>query len=128
VVDCPDSAAIWQWGGLANYWRVLRDSGPTNLYSVSAPTAFFVAVLEILREVADAPIVLGTVLAGQFVGEMGFIEKRLRNATARASTEVTAEEFSAEEFFQRVSADPAMVHELMLRLSGLVSHCRRLRL
>src|SRR5262245_65791069 len=62
--------------------------------------------VEILREVGDSAIVLGTVLAGQFVGEMGVIEKRARNATARASTAVEAEQFSVPEFFQRVSADP----------------------
>jgi CRP-like cAMP-binding protein len=73
--------------------------------------------VEILREVGDITIVLGSVLAGQFVGEMGVIEKRPRNATARASTEVEAEQFSAPEFFQRVSADPTMAQELMLRLS-----------
>ena len=73
--------------------------------------------VEILREVGDSTIVLGTVLGGQFVGEMGVIEKRVRNATARASTAVEAEQFSVPEFFQRVSADPLMAQELMLRLS-----------
>ena len=32
--------------------------------------------VEILREVGDVTIVLGSVFAGQFVGEMGVIEKR----------------------------------------------------
>jgi CRP-like cAMP-binding protein len=73
--------------------------------------------IEILREVGDVSIVLGSVFAGQFVGEMGVIEKRPRSATARATTEVEAEQFSVPEFFQRVSADPAMAQELMLRLS-----------
>jgi CRP/FNR family transcriptional regulator, cyclic AMP receptor protein len=73
--------------------------------------------VEILREVGDIAIVLGSVFAGQFVGEMGVIEKRPRNATARASMEVAAEQFSVPEFFQRVSADPGMAEELMLRLS-----------
>src|SRR5215475_8233052 len=73
--------------------------------------------VEILRESGDMSIVLGTVLAGQFVGEMGVIERRARNATARATTEVEAEQFSVAEFFQRVSADPTMAAELMLRLS-----------
>jgi CRP/FNR family transcriptional regulator, cyclic AMP receptor protein len=73
--------------------------------------------VKILREVGDITLVLGSVLAGQFVGEMGVIEKRPRNATARATTEVEAEQFSVPEFFQRVSADPTMAAELMLRLS-----------
>jgi CRP-like cAMP-binding protein len=73
--------------------------------------------VEVLREVGDVSIVLGTVLAGQFVGEMGVIEKRPRNATARAATTVEAEQFGVPEFFERVSAEPAMAAELMLRLS-----------
>jgi CRP/FNR family transcriptional regulator, cyclic AMP receptor protein len=73
--------------------------------------------VEVLREIDDMAIVLGSVVAGQFVGEMGVIEKRPRNATVRASTDVEAEQFSVPEFFQRVSADPAMAEELMLRLS-----------
>lgn len=72
---------------------------------------------EVLREVGDATIALGTVLAGQFVGEMGVIERRPRNATVRALTAVEAEQFSVPGFFQRVSADPEMAAELMLRLS-----------
>jgi CRP/FNR family cyclic AMP-dependent transcriptional regulator len=73
--------------------------------------------VEILREAGDISIVLGSVFAGQFVGEMGVIEKRPRSATARATTEVEAEQFNVPEFFRRVSADPTMAHELMLRLS-----------
>jgi CRP-like cAMP-binding protein len=73
--------------------------------------------VEILREVGDMTLVLGRVLAGQFVGEMGVIEKRPRSATARAFTEVDTEQYSVTEFFQRVSADPTMAGELLLRLS-----------
>lgn len=73
--------------------------------------------VEILREAGDVAIVLGSVTAGEFVGEMGVIENRPRSATARASTEVMATRFDASEFFQRVSADPRMAQELMLRLS-----------
>ena len=70
--------------------------------------------VEILRDVGDGTIVLGTVLAGQFVGEMGVIENRARNASARAVTEVEAEHFSVPEFFQRVSSDPNTAAELDL--------------
>jgi CRP/FNR family transcriptional regulator, cyclic AMP receptor protein len=73
--------------------------------------------VEILREVRDISLVLGSVVTGQFVGEMGVIEKRPRSATARAITDVDAEQFSVLEFFQRVSADPTMAAELLLRLS-----------
>ena len=73
--------------------------------------------VEILREAGDITIVLGSVLAGQFVGAMGVIEKCPRDATARAITEVEVEQFNVPEFFQRISVDPTMAAELMLRLS-----------
>jgi len=47
--------------------------------------------VEIVRELNGEPIVLGRVGAGQFVGEMGVVENRPRNATARAASEVEAE-------------------------------------
>ena len=44
--------------------------------------------VDIIREVDGDPILLGTVSAGQFIGEMGVVENRPRNATARAASEV----------------------------------------
>jgi CRP/FNR family transcriptional regulator, cyclic AMP receptor protein len=43
--------------------------------------------VEILRDLDGDPIVLGTIDAGQFIGEMGVVENRPRNATARAASE-----------------------------------------
>ena len=45
-------------------------------------------VVDILRQLDGEPILLGTVGAGQFVGEMGVLENRSRNATARAASAV----------------------------------------
>jgi CRP/FNR family transcriptional regulator, cyclic AMP receptor protein len=42
-------------------------------------------VVEIFRELDGERIVLGTVGAGQFIGEMGVVENRPRSATARES-------------------------------------------
>jgi CRP/FNR family cyclic AMP-dependent transcriptional regulator len=47
--------------------------------------------VDILRELNGEPILLGTVGAGQFIGEMGVVENRPRSATARAASEVEAE-------------------------------------
>src|SRR5262249_40149285 len=44
--------------------------------------------VEIVRELNGDLILLGTVSAGQFIGEMGVVESRPRNATARAANEV----------------------------------------
>jgi CRP-like cAMP-binding protein len=73
--------------------------------------------LEILREVDGASILLGRVGAGEWVGEMGVIENRPRSATARATADGEAETLTAVQFLDRVSRDPALARELILRLS-----------
>jgi CRP-like cAMP-binding protein len=50
--------------------------------------------VDILRELDGHPILLGTVGAGQFIGEMGVVENRPRSATARAASEVEVEIFT----------------------------------
>src|SRR3984893_11247110 len=42
--------------------------------------------VDIVRDLDGDPILLGTVGAGQFIGEMGVVEKRPRSATARAAS------------------------------------------
>jgi len=51
------------------------------------------------------------------VGEMGVIEGRSRSATARAVTDGEAEVLTARQFLERVSSDPALARDLILRLS-----------
>src|SRR5262245_26977709 len=58
--------------------------------------------VEILRELDGEPILLGTVGAGQFIGEMGVVENRPRSATARAASEVEVEIFTPTEFFDQI--------------------------
>jgi CRP-like cAMP-binding protein len=77
--------------------------------------------VDILRELDGDPILLGTVAAGQFIGEMGVVEDRPRNATARAASEVEVEILAPTEFFDQVAGSPRAVRELIQRLS------RRLR-
>ena len=47
--------------------------------------------VDIFRELDGDPILLGTVGAGQFIGEMGVVESRPRSATARAASEARLE-------------------------------------
>ena len=77
--------------------------------------------VDILRELDGDPILLGTVGAGQFIGEMGVVENRPRNATARAASEVEVEILTPTEFFDQIAGSPRAVRELIERLS------RRLR-
>jgi CRP/FNR family transcriptional regulator, cyclic AMP receptor protein len=73
--------------------------------------------IEVLREVGTASVVLGHVRAGEWLGEMGVVENRSRSATARAVTDCTVEVLTARQFLDRVSSDPNLARELILRLS-----------
>ena len=71
-----------------------------------------------LREVGDEAIVLGTVQAGEFVGEMGVLEGRTRSATVRAAAPVEAELIERQAFLERVSLEPELARKLLLRMSA----------
>ena len=73
--------------------------------------------IEILREVGATSILLGHVRDGEWLGEMGVIEGRSRSATARAVTDGEVEVLTARQFLERVSSDPALAGDLILRLS-----------
>jgi hypothetical protein len=73
--------------------------------------------IDILRELDGDPILLGTVAAGQFIGEMGVVENRPRSATARAASEVEVEIFTPTEFLDHIASSPRAARELIERLS-----------
>lgn len=75
------------------------------------------AEIEVLREVGVNSVVLGHVRGGEWLGEMGVIENRRRSATARASADGEVEILSAQQFLERVSSDPVLARDLILRLS-----------
>lgn len=60
---------------------------------------------------------LGDLGPGDFVGEMGVIERKPRSATVRALTEVTVELIPADAFLERIAAEPDTAHALLVRLS-----------
>jgi CRP/FNR family cyclic AMP-dependent transcriptional regulator len=62
--------------------------------------------VDILRELDGDPILLGTVGAGQFIGEMGVVENRPRSATARAASDVQVEIFTPTEFLDHIASSP----------------------
>jgi hypothetical protein len=74
-------------------------------------------VVDILRELDGEPILLGTVGAGQFIGEMGVVENRPRSATARAASEVAVEILTPTEFVEQIAGTPQAARELIQRLS-----------
>ena len=73
--------------------------------------------VDILRELDGEPILLGTVGAGQFIGEMGVVENRPRSATARAVSKVEVEILTPSEFFDQIASSPRAARELIQRLS-----------
>ena len=73
--------------------------------------------VDILRELDGDPILLGTVGAGQFIGEMGVVENRPRNATARAASDVEVEILTPTEFLDQIARSPRAARELIQRLS-----------
>ena len=78
--------------------------------------------VEIFTELDGKTVVLGTVKAGEFLGEMGVIDGHPRSASARAKTQVTAMVLEKWEFLRLISEEPASAHRLIARL------CERLRL
>jgi CRP/FNR family cyclic AMP-dependent transcriptional regulator len=73
--------------------------------------------VDVLRELGGDPVLLGTVRDGQFIGEMGVLENRPRNATARAASEVEVEILTPTEFLDQIAHSPRAARELIQRLS-----------
>jgi CRP/FNR family cyclic AMP-dependent transcriptional regulator len=73
--------------------------------------------VDVLRELDGDPILLGTVGAGQFIGEMGVVENRPRSATVRAASEVEVEILTPTEFLDQIASSPRAARELIQRLS-----------
>jgi CRP-like cAMP-binding protein len=73
--------------------------------------------VDVIRELDGDLIVLGTVGAGQFIGEMGVVESRPRSATVRAASGVDAEFFNPTEFLDQIVSSPRAARELIQRLS-----------
>jgi CRP/FNR family cyclic AMP-dependent transcriptional regulator len=92
------------------------------LFRQGDPSDFAILILsgsaEVLRDAADDAIVLGTVQAGEFVGEMGVLEGRARSATVRAASPVEADLIERQAFLDRVSGEPELARKLLVRMSA----------
>jgi hypothetical protein len=86
--------------------------------------------IAIVKERPGAPLVLGRVREGEFLGEMGVVEELPRSATAQAETPVEVDVFEADEFMTLVCEDSALalklIRRLSMRLRNLDSHVARL--
>ena len=73
---------------------------------------------DVLREVGEDCILLGTAKEGEFLGEMGVLDERPRSATVRAATALEVELISRQSFLERVSGDPQLAQKLLVRMSA----------
>src|SRR4051794_15494622 len=73
--------------------------------------------VEVAKAAGTGEVVLGSVGAGEFVGEMGVVEGRPRSATVRAKAEVWGEMLERRLFLERGSRDPRPALAVLLRLS-----------
>ena len=78
--------------------------------------------VEVVRETGADVVLLGTAGEGEFIGEMGVLEARLRSATVRAQTDLEGELIDRAAFLERVSRDPALAHKLLTRMSRRLRH------
>lgn len=81
--------------------------------------------VEIYTEQHGETIVLGTAKTGEFLGEMGIIERRPRSASARAIGEVMIEKLERWEFVQLISDSPVSANRLIERLSERLRQANR---
>jgi CRP-like cAMP-binding protein len=72
--------------------------------------------VEIFSELEGHEVVLGSMTQGDFLGEMGIVEGRMRSASARANGPVAAELLGRWEFFQLISEDSSTAFTLINRL------------
>ncbi|MEM9683457.1 MAG: cyclic nucleotide-binding domain-containing protein [Pseudomonadota bacterium] len=84
----------------------------------------------VIKERPGAPLVLGRVREGEFLGEMGVVEDQPRSATAQAETPVEAEVYEASDFMNLVCEDSTLalnlIRRLSIRLRNLDRHVARL--
>lgn len=93
-----------------------------DLFRQGDPSDFAIMIhsgsAEVLRRAGDDAIVLGTVQAGEFVGEMGVLEGRPRSATVRAASPLEAELIERQAFLDRVIDEPELARKLLVRMSA----------
>jgi len=94
------------------------------LFREGDPSDFVGRILEgriaVEKDYDGEAVRLGELGLGDVVGEMGVIERKPRSATVRALSEVAVDLIPADEFLERIAADPEAAHNLLFRLSEKV--------
>ena len=87
------------------------DAGESG-YSIIA------GVVEVFIERDREAVILGRVSSGEFLGEMAILDRAPRSASARAVTDVTAQEFNHEELIALIASKPETARRVIERLNG----------
>ena len=87
------------------------DAGESG-YSIIA------GVVEVFIERDREAVILGRVSSGEFLGEMAILDGAPRSASARAVTDVTAQEFNHEELIALIASKPETARRVIERLNG----------
>lgn len=92
-----------------------------TLFRQGDPSDFALRVLggelDVVVEMSGHGMVVGRVGVGDYVGEMGVIEKKPRSATVRAATDVAVEVIPAEVFLNVISQNSTAALDLLSRIS-----------
>ena len=112
------SGAVHTWSD--GVMRLLYREGDV-LFREGDPGDFVARVLDgrvaVEKDHDGEAVRLGDLGPGDFVGEMGVIERKPRSATVRAMTEVAVELIPADTFLERIAAEPETARALLFRLS-----------
>jgi len=74
--------------------------------------------VEVVRKIGRSQVLIDTVAPGGFVGELDLLLDQPRGATAQATSTVTVEALSREEFLHHARRDPAAAEALIMRASA----------
>ena len=96
--------------------EVTFEPGDTLMKEGATGREFFV-IMEGAAELSRSGKRLGTIGAGDFVGELALLDRAPRNATVTATTKVTALVLGQREFNGVLATVPAMTHKLLVGMA-----------
>ena len=82
--------------------------------------------LEVIQSKGGKKVRVGTISAGEIVGEMSFIDKSRRSATVVAMTDCELIEVSTDVFEKHLEKQPAWWHALLKTLVARVRNANKL--
>ena len=69
--------------------------------------------LAVFKTLDDGEKQIGTIYSGEFVGEVSFLDKRVRSATVKAMTDCELDVFEADKFNDFIESRPKWLQSMM---------------